>query len=239
MTEEELLSLIHEKSPEELSVDECEALRAGLRTSAAVRRECAERLHLEQVLSHAIGRPRVSVEKIRAQAKAAQGWLGGMGGVKTRLGFLVGLALLGGLAIVMNGRGGHRGQPAVAPSAGEVEAVSEETQKQHAAEPAAAGTAADDAEEMTAATSVTAPAGTAATSTATAPAEAPSPAVEAPASAAAVAGDSKPAVDDPWTANLRALADVPAAPDSSRSQASNWRSTAILASYEPVADTPP
>ena len=29
MTEEELLSLIHEKSPEELSVDECEALRAG------------------------------------------------------------------------------------------------------------------------------------------------------------------------------------------------------------------
>ena len=212
MTEEELLSLIHEKSPEELSVDECEALRAGLRTSAAVRRECAERLHLEQVLSHAIGRPRVSVEKIRAQAKAAQGWLGGIGGLKTRLGFLVGLALLGGLAIVMSGRGGNRGQPAVAPSAGEVAAVSEETQKQHAAEPAADGTAADDAEEMTAATSVTAPAGTAEQSPAAATVEAPSPAVEAPAPAAAVAGDSKPAVDDPWTANLRALADVPASP---------------------------
>ena len=107
MTEEELLSLIREKSPEELSVEECESLRAGLRTSAALRRECAERLQLEQLLSHSIGRPRVSVEKIRAQAKAAQGWLGGIGGVKTRLGFLVGLALLGGLAIVMSGRGGN------------------------------------------------------------------------------------------------------------------------------------
>jgi outer membrane protein assembly factor BamB len=212
MSEEELLTLIREKSPEELSVEECETLRAGLRTSAALRRECAERLHLEQVLAHAIGRPRVSVEKIRAQAKAAQGWLGGMGGVKTRLGFLVGLALLGGLAIVMSGRGGNRGQPVVAPGAGEVAAVSEETQKQHAAETLGDDTAADDAEEMTAATSATAPASTAEPSPAATPVEAPSPAVEAPAPAAAVAGDSKPAVDDPWTANLRALADVPASP---------------------------
>ena len=212
MTEEELLSLIREKSPEELSVEECESLRAGLRTSAALRRECAERLQLEQVLSHSIGRPRVSVEKIRAQAKAAQGWLGGIGGAKTRLGFLVGLALLGGLVIVMNGRGGNRGQPAVAPGAGEVAAVSAEAPRAETAAPTADETAADDVEEMAAATPAAVPASTAEPSTAAAPVEAPSPAVETPAPAAAVAGDSKPAIDDPWAANLRALADLPASP---------------------------
>ena len=202
MTEEELLSLIREKSPEELSVEECESLRAGLRTSAALRRECAERLQLEQVLSHSIGRPRVSVEKIRAQAKAAQGWLGGIGGTKARLGFLVVLASLGGLAIVMSSRGGNRGQPLVAPSAGEVAAVSEEAQNQQAAEPAADDTAADNAENMTVATSATVPAST------VEPAAAPL----AEATAAVVADIAKPAVDDPWTANLRALADVPTSP---------------------------
>ena len=210
MTEEELLSLIREKSPEELSVEECESLRAGLRTSAALRRECAERLQLEQVLSHSIGRPRVSVEKIRAQAKAARGWLGGIGGAKTRLGFLVGLALLGGLAIVMSGRGGNRGQPVVAPNAGEVAAVSEKAQNQQAAEPLGDDTAADDAEDMNGRTAATVPAGTAEPSPAVPPVEVPSPAVEPP--AVAVAGDSHPAVEDPWTANLRALADVPASP---------------------------
>jgi 3'-phosphoadenosine 5'-phosphosulfate sulfotransferase (PAPS reductase)/FAD synthetase len=81
MTEEELLSLIREKSPEALSVEECDSLRAGLRTSAALRRECAERLQLEQVLAHSIGRPRVSVEKIRAQVGDARVICGLSGGV--------------------------------------------------------------------------------------------------------------------------------------------------------------
>jgi len=218
MNEDELLTLIREKSPEELSVDECNSLRAGLRTSAALRRECVERLELEQVLSHSLGRPRVSVEKILAQAKAARGWLGGIGGVKTRLGFLVGLALLGGLAIVMSSRGINRGGSAVAPVAQDGVPVSDETATRQAAEDAAGHVAesltenpgekpaaADDAKAMTAATSVTEPAVTAERAPATPPVEPPSP-------AASVAQATQPAVDDPWTVNLRAMADAPASP---------------------------
>jgi outer membrane protein assembly factor BamB len=206
MTEEELLSLIREKSPEELSDEECESLRAGLRTSDALRRECAERLQLEQVLSHSIGRPRVSVEKIRAQAKAAQGWLGGIGGAKTRLGFLVGLALLGGLAIVMSGRGGTRGRPVVPPDT--AAAASDAKQNQETVEPPADDTpAAGAAEEMAAraAQPVSANAEEPVAPPAPPPADVPPP-------VAALTGIAKPAVDDPWTADLRALADVPVSP---------------------------
>ena len=93
MTDSELIELIREKDPDDLTVEECDALRAAVRRSPALLREAADRIRLEQHLAHGLGRPQVSVEKILARAAADRG----PGGTRTRLGFL----LVAGLAAVM------------------------------------------------------------------------------------------------------------------------------------------
>ena len=202
MTEEELLALIRDKSPDDLSVEECDSLREGLRTSAVLRRECAERIQLEQVLSHSVGRPRVSVEKILVQAKAARGWLAGMAGVRTRLGLLVGLAVLAGIVIVTSGRGFNRVQPAAAPDTDRAETASEQdrdkTDDQETSRPSADDPKSADAPDTAAATPAAGSSGSAEAPPAT-PGDATAP-------AGAMTDDQQSPAEAPWTADLRVAA---------------------------------
>jgi outer membrane protein assembly factor BamB len=198
MTEEQLLALVREKDPEELSAAECAALQAALPSSAALRRECAERIRLEQCLAHAVGRPRVSVEKIIARAR------GGSGGTRTRLGFLIGLALVAAVAIVLGGRAWRR-EPAVVPARGGDHGSVAVESRPGDAELADTVVPDEPAAESAAAMTPAAPSAAAA-ATVTPPAAESSPA------AAAKPGVAEPGADEPWLVDLRGTADLPSSP---------------------------
>ena len=102
MTDEQLIELVQSKTPEELNLEELEALQQGLRQSAALREALLDRLHLEQYLGDALGRIEVSVDHIleRARRQAPPG---------PSLGRLLGwgvacLLVLGGLAVWFSNR---------------------------------------------------------------------------------------------------------------------------------------
>lgn len=78
MTERELIELMELRSPEELSVEEVEALRAALPGSPELQRVLAEHLEMERYLRGALGRVRVSAERIMGASDPrrdrATGW---------------------------------------------------------------------------------------------------------------------------------------------------------------------
>src|SRR5262249_12197700 len=70
MTDFELIQLVQEKAPEELSFDEVELLRERLRHSAELRETLLGQLQMEEYVSRALGRVAVSVDEIYATAAA-------------------------------------------------------------------------------------------------------------------------------------------------------------------------
>src|SRR5262245_45632795 len=70
MTDSELIQLVQEKAPEELSFDEVELLRARLKHSAELRETLLGQLQMEEYVSRALGRVSVSVDEIYSTATA-------------------------------------------------------------------------------------------------------------------------------------------------------------------------
>src|SRR6476660_4443834 len=64
MTDPELIRLVQEVPPEELSLEQIELLRSRLSDSNELREAVAHHLRLEQVLSQSLGRVEVSVDAI-------------------------------------------------------------------------------------------------------------------------------------------------------------------------------
>lgn len=64
MTDQELITRIQEKPPEELSVDEIEEVRDRLRESPALQQALANEINMNQALSEQLGAFRVSVDRI-------------------------------------------------------------------------------------------------------------------------------------------------------------------------------
>src|SRR6185369_344418 len=64
MTDAELIQLVQEKGPEDLSAEEIGLLRQRLLVSAQLRDVLFDQLQLEQSLSQALGRVNVSVDAI-------------------------------------------------------------------------------------------------------------------------------------------------------------------------------
>jgi outer membrane protein assembly factor BamB len=155
MTREQLRALIEEKAPDELTADECAALRDAIRTTPEVLRELADRIQLEEYLAQALGRPHISAERVlerlaRRRARTA--------GMRTRYGLVVCAVagtVLGALVVARGWQGRGRA----------VEVARQPTETP----PAAAG-------QQLAATPVAAgPAEPAATAAVTVPAEEPAP----------------------------------------------------------------
>ncbi len=71
MADQGLLTLIEERSPEDLTLDEIEALSAGVRSSDEVRSALACRLRFEDGMHATLGEPLLSVEQIVQAATAA------------------------------------------------------------------------------------------------------------------------------------------------------------------------
>ncbi|MCE2726122.1 MAG: PQQ-binding-like beta-propeller repeat protein [Planctomycetaceae bacterium] len=86
MTDDELRKLIEEKSPADLTPEECAALRAAIRRSPQLLRDVADRIEIEEYLARALGRPQVTVERVLARLSARRSW---SGGAWTRYGLVV------------------------------------------------------------------------------------------------------------------------------------------------------
>jgi len=71
MTDEQLLDLIENKAPEELTLAEIDQLRRGLAESAVLRAALSNRLEMEQYLAGHLGQIDVSVDEIMARAGGA------------------------------------------------------------------------------------------------------------------------------------------------------------------------
>lgn len=77
MTDAELLALIEECDPADLTSDEIARLRAAAETSPQVARAVRERVALDERLFHSLGQPSLPVERILARAHAGasrRGW---------------------------------------------------------------------------------------------------------------------------------------------------------------------
>lgn len=97
MTESELVALVEEKDPADLTAEEIAALRAAVATSPTVARAVRERVAFDECLFHALGRPNLSAERILARARrdAARGGGRGRGfGLALAVGVLLGVAAL-------------------------------------------------------------------------------------------------------------------------------------------------
>lgn len=89
MTDSELIQLLQDKAPQELSFEEIDLLRQRLRHSAEVRGTLLDQLHMEEYISQALGRVKVSADDIYAAAAsrsagrhrilAILGWTGALG----------------------------------------------------------------------------------------------------------------------------------------------------------------
>lgn len=78
MTDDDLLALIAEKNPEDLTAEECAALQEAARRSPRVMHAVRECVTLEQRLADALGQPNISAEMILARAGAEDGRFGGL-----------------------------------------------------------------------------------------------------------------------------------------------------------------
>jgi hypothetical protein len=70
MTDPELIQLLQDKAPEELSFEEIELLRKRLRHSAELRETLLGQLQMEEYISQALGRVAVSVDEIYSAVNA-------------------------------------------------------------------------------------------------------------------------------------------------------------------------
>ena len=66
LSDQELIQLVQEKLPEELSETELDQLRERLRVSAELRDTLIEQLHFEAYLNEALGKFEVSIDEIVA-----------------------------------------------------------------------------------------------------------------------------------------------------------------------------
>ena len=98
LTDAELVELVQQKTPEELSLDEIEQLRTRLHDSPDLQRTLIEQLHLEAYLNTALGETRVSASEIVRRANAAtqpkrtwQRWLlwTGLASLVVGIGFVI------------------------------------------------------------------------------------------------------------------------------------------------------
>jgi len=78
MTDDELLGLIRDRNPEDLTADECAALQEGARRSPRVMHAVREFIDLGQRLAQGLGQPNISVDSILARAGAGDGRYGGL-----------------------------------------------------------------------------------------------------------------------------------------------------------------
>lgn len=95
LSDQELIQLVQEKLPEELTESELDQLRVRLRVSAELRDTLIDQLHLEGYLTEALGRFEVSVEKIMS--------LSGPGGGRrfSRFGLILFIGLLGSILSII------------------------------------------------------------------------------------------------------------------------------------------
>ncbi len=77
-TDQELLQLLDEKMPEELSLEEIELLRQRMAESPALREALASQVHLESYLQTALARLQLSPAAIAARAREQQAGRGGL-----------------------------------------------------------------------------------------------------------------------------------------------------------------
>ncbi len=70
LTDAELVELVQQKTPEELSLEEIEQLRTRLHDSPDLQRTLIEQLHLESYLNTALGETRISASEIVRRANA-------------------------------------------------------------------------------------------------------------------------------------------------------------------------
>ncbi|HEV7223337.1 MAG TPA: hypothetical protein VGN42_11595, partial [Pirellulales bacterium] len=77
MTDQQLIALVRETLPEELSFEQIEAMRRRLPHSAELQSALAGQLRLEHALGGALGAPRVSLDWIFAQAASGTAAAGG------------------------------------------------------------------------------------------------------------------------------------------------------------------
>ncbi len=78
LTNEQLIELVQQKAPEELTSEQIELLRERLTTSPELRSALLDRLQLETYLTAALGRCEVSLDEVLSQARnqqASAGWL--------------------------------------------------------------------------------------------------------------------------------------------------------------------
>jgi hypothetical protein len=79
MNDEQLIALVHEKLPEELTLDEVGMLRDRLQQSAELRQILIHQLHREEYLTAALGRIDASLdsilEHVEKQSRDARGSL--------------------------------------------------------------------------------------------------------------------------------------------------------------------
>ncbi|MFM8290216.1 MAG: hypothetical protein ACKOC4_00775, partial [Planctomycetia bacterium] len=80
MRDDELIDLIDRTPLEDLTPEQCAAVRAAAETSPEIRRACLERIGLEERLAAALGKPQVSVDDLlagqrRAGLRARSPWL--------------------------------------------------------------------------------------------------------------------------------------------------------------------
>ncbi|MCE9525536.1 MAG: hypothetical protein K8R36_05730, partial [Planctomycetales bacterium] len=73
MTDQELLTLVQDKTPEELSLEEIDLLRTRLAESTELREALFGQMQMEAYLAEALGRVHVSPQEIIARAQQAQG----------------------------------------------------------------------------------------------------------------------------------------------------------------------
>ena len=136
LSDQELIQLVQEKLPDELTETELDQLRQRLRVSAELRDTLLEQLHFESYLNEALGKFEVSVEEIVAVGASSGGnRLGGYWGWKLAL--LLGLLLSSVLLVVLFTHPKPQSDPAIA-----------DTEKAKPDEEQAAKKKADEAEQV-------------------------------------------------------------------------------------------
>ena len=112
MTDDRLIALIDERSPEALSDAELAEIRARLKQSSAVREALAGRVQLEQALHQSVGQFRLPLKLLLAKAAAieATSTVAKLLGWGTTTGLVIGLVSVGTL-VALRGAGPQHGRP--------------------------------------------------------------------------------------------------------------------------------
>ncbi|HZN33332.1 MAG TPA: hypothetical protein VFB80_05910, partial [Pirellulaceae bacterium] len=98
MTDAELIALLEQKTPDELSLDEIDLLRRRLAESEELRQTLLGQLQMETYLAEALSRVDLSPDKIVARANQQQP---ASSGSTLLIALLIGLPLLGLAAVIL------------------------------------------------------------------------------------------------------------------------------------------